>query len=115
MTVEISNNIIIDRYQGILAQGHTMLAHAHNGDWDALVTLQDEYVCHVAQLADFEKNLDLDDATRARKYELLVEICQAEDSVRGLLQSRMREISEFMTQSRSRQRVSQAYEAGMSG
>ncbi|GAB3671665.1 flagellar protein FliT [Salinisphaera aquimarina] len=113
--MEISNNIIIDEYRDILARGHKMLAHAHNGDWDALVALQDEYVCHVAQLADIEKELDLDETTRVLKYELLVEICQAEDSVRGLLHARMREISEIMTQSRSRQRVSQAYEAGMSG
>jgi len=113
--VLISDNIIIERYQGVLAQGHAMLAHAHNGDWGALVALQDQYVCHVAQLADFEKDMELDEATRARKYELLVEICRAEDSVRDLLQARMRDISEFMSQSRRRQRVSQAYETGVPG
>ncbi|MES1923813.1 flagellar protein FliT [Salinisphaera sp. T31B1] len=112
--MEYSNDII-ERYQHILTWGQTLLVHAHNGDWEALLALQDEYVCHVAQLADEEKDIDLDPATRARKYELLVEICRAEDSVRGLLHERMRQLSSVMTQTRSRQQVSRAYEVGRPG
>ena len=106
---------VIDRYGEVLASGQVMLARAGAGQWDRLIDEQHAYIERVDSLVELEGDLALDDARHAIKNALLADIREVEQALTALLQARMNELSDLMTQSRNEHRVRQAYDAGVAG
>lgn len=111
--MEQQQDNVIERYMVILACGERMLQCASEGAWEDLITRESGYLAEIEQLAQLEQDTQLDAEHREAKQYLLVRIRDTEQQLCAMLQTRMSQLSEFMTQSRNQLRVHQAYESGM--
>lgn len=111
--MEPEQDMVIERYRTILAQGERMHQSAVDEAWEDLIAQASDYVSAIEDLERLEYGAQLDAARREIKLDLLNRIRDNEQQVSEMLQARMSQLGELMAQSRTELRVHQAYESGM--
>lgn len=105
----ISQESVIQAYRQLEAQASRMAAMAKQADWEALVNEEERYTGAVANLADMEEGVTLDEHENEAKYTLLENILDHDLNVRSRLIERREELSQLMAVSRRESALGRAY------
>jgi flagellar protein FliT len=99
------------RYEAIVAISARMLAAARRASWHELTGLQDEYRTLIDGLQHAGDPVSLDDAGRARKYELIRRILADDAAIRDLESPSMARLSARLAAGRSTRLLKELYGA----
>ena len=99
------------RYEAIAAISSCMLAAAQRSLWNELEHLQDEYRFLVDALKEAEFDVQLNDAERLRKYELLRRILADDAAIRELASPRLAKLSTLFASGRPARVLKELYGA----
>lgn len=100
---------LINNYQQILSLSHSMLRHASRGEWDDLITQEVSYVTAVQHLARTTEAAPPSEQLQAQLRPVLRHILDNESEVRRLLQIRMDELTQLVSQSAVQKSMVSAY------
>jgi flagellar protein FliT len=103
---------VINDYESLSNLTSEMRAAATAGDWDKLITLEQQSGQYVDRIRSTEEALSLDDASRERIVTHLKHILADDTEIRHLTQSWMGQIQTILNSNRQEQRLNQAYGAG---
>lgn len=110
----VSGGDVIGAYQRIEARTSRMAALAGEKDWESLISHEQDYVMSMADLAEMEADVELDDAQRRQKEQMLQRILAHNAATRRCLTERRDEIAGLMASTRRGSELDRAY-GGRSG
>jgi flagellar protein FliT len=87
---------------------------ARASDWDGLSDMQSEYGAIVDRLSPLDR-IELDDAQRRRKHDLVRRILTDDAEIRELINPRMARLSALLASSRQSRALQNSYGSGQFG
>lgn len=96
-------------YQQLLSLSQAMLRLATDGRWDELIDTEVDYVSAVEKLAKTTQDVPLSSEALEQLRPVLRHILDNEAEVKRLLQGRMSELSDLVSQSSRQKSVNNAY------
>ena len=100
---------ILDHYQEIALITADMLSAAQSGDWDAAMVHGQMYCERVERLRLAETSVPLDEAGRAVKYDLLVQILENDALTRDLALPQLARLGDLLGRMKRQQTLLSAY------
>lgn len=102
---------VIANYESVLALTVRMREAAVRGDWDPLISIEQERGTLVAAMKPLDVEASLDDAARRRKDELISDILAHETQIRDVVQAWMGQFQLNMQSSTQELRLLKEYGA----
>lgn len=102
---------VISHYESLSGLTGQMLDAARNGEWDALVGLEQQCSREVAQMRTLVPGGALDETSRQRKISLIKKILADDAAIRNMTESWMGQLQRIMHSNRQEQRLNQSYGA----
>jgi len=103
------NNQVITNYESLSAITSQMRNAAVEGEWDALVGLEQQCGQHVATMKAADATTALDEAARQRKIQLIKKILADDAEIRNYTEVWMAQLQHIMHSNRQEQRLQKAY------
>ncbi|WP_413738621.1 flagellar protein FliT [Sodalis sp. RH21] len=102
---------LLAHYQHILVLSENMLSMARQSEWDALVYIEEKYVQAVSNISELNAGIEqtLPALIQDNITTLLRQLLDNENEVNQLLQARMRQLKELISQSARQQTLNSAY------
>lgn len=100
---------VIVNYESLSALTAQMRDAAAQGEWDALVGLEQQCSRQVAAMRPLDTVTALDEPSRQRKIQLIKKILADDADIRNRTESWMAQLQRVMQSNRQEQRLSQAY------
>ena len=100
---------VIQSYQRLLELSNTMLVHARNDDWAALIESEVVYVSEVEKLQNYEVDAMLSEAQQEAKLELLRKLLEQDKEIRERLLARREELEKLISSASKKKQVEDAY------
>ncbi|MDZ4201255.1 MAG: flagellar protein FliT [Gallionella sp.] len=100
---------VIAAYESLSALTGKMRAAASDGEWDALVELEQQCSRQVAKLKPIDEVTKLDQPLRERKVQLLKKILADDADIRSHTEAWMGQLQHIMQSNRQEQRLQQVY------
>ncbi|MBP2167139.1 flagellar protein FliT [Erwinia toletana] len=100
---------VFETYQHLLSLSQNMLRLANDGEWDALIATEVDYVSAVEKLAVVTQNNLMSDRTLQQIRPVLRHLIDNETEVKRLLQQRQDELSRLIAGSTTQRNVLHAY------
>ncbi|MFS2220935.1 flagella biosynthesis regulatory protein FliT [Pantoea sp. B65] len=100
---------LLEIYQQLLRISQSMLNLASEGKWDALIEMEVHYLSVVEKLAQSTEKTPISAHALEQLRPVLRHILDNEAEVKSLLQARMDELSQLITQSTRQKSVNSAY------
>jgi flagellar protein FliT len=107
----MSASQIIHNYESLSAITSRMRDAAEQGEWDALVSLEQQCSRYVATMKAADAATALDETSRQRKIQLIKKILADDAEIRNRTEVWMGQLQRLMQSKRQEQRVHQAYGA----
>jgi flagellar protein FliT len=105
----MSASQVIANYESLLTLTRQMREAAVQGDWDALIGIEQRRGELVAAIKPLDAQVQLDEATRQAKNQLIHKILADEAEIRHHTQTWMTELQNLLQSNRQEQRLHQAY------
>lgn len=108
---------VIGAYRQLEARTSRMAALALQQDWDSLAGQEEDYVMAIAELAELEARVELDEPQRQEKRRMLERILAHNQETRRCLMRRRDELAGLMAAARCERDLDRSYgaHAGMHG
>jgi len=103
------SNQVITNYESLSAITSQMRDAAVQGEWDALIGLEQQCSRHVAAMKPADAATALDEPTRQQKIQLIKKILADDAEIRNRTELWMEQLQRIMQSNRQEQRVLQAY------
>lgn len=100
---------LLSTYDSLSVTTGHMLSAARHGDWDRLVSLEQDCADIVARLSALETEDPLPPAVRARKAALLRKVLADDAAIRDITQPYLKRLEAMLGANRSEQRLLNAY------
>jgi flagellar protein FliT len=113
MTTIMTGDQVISIYESIALLTDQMLAAARASDWELLASLEDQSGTHIAALRDLEDNVQLSEAHRSRKVEIIRKVLEDDRQIRNLTEPGLRRLSALIQSNQTEQKLLNTY--GMGG
>lgn len=84
---------------------------AVRGEWEQLISIEQQRGALVATMKPLDANTQLDEATRQHKNQLIIKILAEDTEIRTLTQAWMEQLQGLMQSNRQEQRLLQTYGA----
>ena len=105
----MSNMQAITNYESLSALTGKMRDAATQGEWDALISLEQQCSLQVAAMRSLDSGTALDESSHQRKIQLIKKILADDAEIRNRTESWMGQLQRIMQSNRQEQRLSQAY------
>jgi len=105
----MSTQNVISNYESLASLTGAMRAAAVDGEWDALVGLEQQCSRQVAIMKSADGQTGLDEATRQQKIKLIKKILADDAEIRNRTESWMGQLQRVMQSNRHEQRLNQSY------
>ena len=105
----MSNTRIITNYELLSALTGKMRDAAAQGEWDALISLEQQCSQQVAAMRSLDSDTALDESTRQRKIQLIKKILADDADIRNSTESWMGQLQRIMQSNRQEQRLQHTY------
>lgn len=102
---------VIANYESLAALTEQMHDAALRGEWDPLVTIEEQRGKLIAAMKPLDAEVQLDEAARRRKDELIVQILAGDAEVRRLAEAWMSQLQLSMQSNRQEQLLLNTYGA----
>ena len=102
---------LIAAYEQLLEQSQRLLECAEKSDWNGIFTLKSQGLIDANYLRRAEDQVELDDAGRQHKFELISQILMLEEQVNSFLHARQNDLGELMQINRRKSDLNTAYRA----
>lgn len=106
----MSSDRILDEYQLALSLTQSMLAAASKGDWDHLVTLEQQRTRQIAVIQERDPTPSAQAPDAKKKREVLAAILQLDEQIQLLTQDWMLELRQILSSVQTEQRLSRTYD-----
>ncbi|MEI7455496.1 MAG: flagellar protein FliT [Nitrosomonadales bacterium] len=103
---------VVDDYQSLSNLTSQMRAAAQDGEWDKLISLEQQSGQYVDRIQAAEETVALDDASRQLIAGLIRNILADDTEISKLTQSWMGQLQASLNSNRQEQRLNQVYGAG---
>jgi len=103
------SNQVITNYESLSIITGQMRDAAVQGEWDALVGLEQQCSRHVEAMKPIDKTTILDESTRQQKIQLIKKILADDAEIRNRTELWMEQLQRIIQSNRQEQRVLQAY------
>lgn len=102
---------LLAHYQQILVLSENMLMLARQSEWDNLVFIEEKYVHAVAQISELNAKQEgkLSDMAEQDVADVLRQLLENEKEINKLLQARLNELRDLISQSGRQQKLNAAY------
>lgn len=100
---------VISNYESLSALTSQMREAAIHGNWDTLISLEQQCTQHVTGMKPADMETSLDESSRQRKIQLIKKILTDDAEIRNLTESWMGQLQRIMQSNRQEQRLHQAY------
>lgn len=105
----MSNTQVITSYESLSALTGKMRDAATQGEWDALISLEQQCSRQVAMMRSLDSGTALDESSRQRKVQLIKKILADDADIRNRTESWMGQLQRIMQSNRQEQRLQHAY------
>jgi len=105
----MSASQVISNYESLSAITSQMREAAVHGEWDQLITLEQQCSRHVSTMKPVDTAAKLDEPARQRKIQLIKKILADDAEIRNHTEVWMGQLQRLMQSSRHEQRLHQAY------
>jgi flagellar protein FliT len=105
----MSPDQVIANYESLLALIGQMRVAAEQGEWEQLVSIEQQCSELVEAMKPVDDEVTLDDATREQKIQLINKILADNAEICDRTQTWMSELQRIMQSNRQEQRLQQAY------
>ncbi|MBI5429629.1 MAG: flagellar protein FliT [Nitrosomonadales bacterium] len=102
---------VIRHYESLSAITGQMREAAVHGNWDTLVSLEQQCSRHVTAMKPVDTETALDESARQRKIQLIKKILTDDAEIRNLTETWMGQLQRIMQSNRQEQRLHQTYGA----
>lgn len=106
---QMSNTQVITNYESLSALTGRMRDAAMQGNWDVLVSLEQQCSQQVAAMKSLDSGTALDESSRQRKIQLIKKILADDAEIRNRTESWMGQLQRIMQSNRQEQRLQRAY------
>lgn len=106
----MSSDRLLDEYKLALSLTQSMLTAASKGDWDLLVTLEQQRARQIAVIQERDPNPSPQATDAKNKREVLAAILQLDEKIQLLTQDWMLELRQILTSVNTEQRLSRTYD-----
>ena len=100
---------VIAHYESLSALTGQMLAAARDGEWDQLISIEQQCGELVAIIKPLDAGIMLDEATQQHKKQLINKILLEDTEIRSRVQTWMSQLELSMQSNRQEQRLLHAY------
>jgi len=106
---QMGNMQVISNYESLSALTGQMREAAMQGEWDRLVSIEQQCGQQVAAMRPADATAALDEPTRQRKIQLIKKILADDAEIRNRTETWMEQLQRIMQSNRQEQRLQQAY------
>lgn len=106
----MSSDRVLEEYRVALSLTQSMLAAASRGDWDQLVTLEQQRARQIAAIQERDPHPSPQAANAKKKREVLAAILQLDEQIQLLTQDWMLELRQILSSVQTEQRLSRTYD-----
>ncbi len=104
------NNLqVITNYERLSALTGQMRIAAEHGEWDKLVSMEQQCRQQVATMKPIDSTAMLDESARQRKIQLIKKILEDDAEIRNHTETWMGQMQRIMQSNRQEQRLQQVY------
>lgn len=100
---------VISSYESLSVLTSQMRDAAVHGEWDQLISLEQQCSQHVATMKPVDTVVTLDESARQRKIQLIKKILADDAEIRNHTEVWMGQLQRIMQSNRQEQRLQQAY------
>lgn len=100
---------VISDYESLAELSGKMREAANQGEWDKLISLEQEYGRQVAHINSSDESSKLDEISRQRVVQLIRTILANDTEIRNQTQNWMGQLQNIMQSNRQEQRLNQTY------
>jgi len=100
---------VIANYESLSALTGQMCEAAVHGEWDQLVSIEQQCSKHVETMKPVDAAVALNEAARQRKIQLIKKILADDREIRNHTEAWMGQLQRIMSSNRQEQRLQQAY------
>jgi len=108
---QMSSSQVITNYESLSVLTGQMREAAVQGEWDKLVSIEQQCGQQVAIMRQIDATATLDEPTRKRKIQLIRKILADDAEIRNHTEVWMEQLQRIMQSNRQEQRLQQAYGA----
>lgn len=105
----MSSSQVITHYESLSALTGRMREAAVQGEWDKLVSIEQQCGQQVAAMKPADATATLDEPARQRKIQLIKKILADDAEIRNRTETWMEQMQRIMQSNRQEQRLQQAY------
>lgn len=100
---------VIENYESLSALTNQMRSAAEQGEWDALVELEQQCSRKIAEMKPIDASVALDERSRQLKIQLIKKILANDAEIRNRTQAWMGQLQHILQSNRQEQRLQRAY------
>ncbi|MDP2143582.1 MAG: flagellar protein FliT [Gallionella sp.] len=100
---------VIENYESLSALTNQMRSAAEQGEWDALVELEQQCSRKIAEMKPVDASIALDERSRQLKIQLIKKILANDAEIRNRTQAWMGQLQHILQSNRQEQRLQRAY------
>jgi flagellar protein FliT len=100
---------VIENYESLSALTNQMRSAAEQGEWDALVELEQQCSRKIAEMKPVDASIALDEGSRQLKIQLIKKILANDAEIRNRTQAWMGQLQHILQSNRQEQRLQRAY------
>lgn len=100
---------VIENYESLSALTNQMRSAAEQGEWDALVELEQQCSRKIAEMKPIDATIALDERSRQLKIQLIKKILANDAEIRNRTQAWMGQLQHILQSNRQEQRLQRAY------
>lgn len=105
----MNSSQVISNYESLSAITGQMREAAVHGNWDTLISLEQQCTQQVTHMKPVDIETTLDEPSRQRKIQLIKKILTDDAEIRNLTESWMGQLQRIMQSNRQEQRLHQVY------
>ncbi len=106
---QVAGYQVITNYESLSALTGQMREAAVQGEWDKLVSIEQQCSQQVAAMSPVDSSAKLDESARQRKIQLIRKILADDAEIRNHTEVWMEQLQRIMQSNRQEQRLQQAY------
>lgn len=107
--IQSESDSAVTLYQTLVLITQTMLLAAQKQDWDSVLSHGQRYCDQVERLRNLEPASPPNDAARARKHDLLIQILANDAAIRDLAMPQLARLTELLGRMKRQQALLSAY------
>ena len=100
---------VIENYESLSALTNQMRSAAEQGEWDALVELEQQCSRKIAEMKPVDASIALDERSRQLKIQLIKKILANDAEIRNRTHAWMGQLQHILQSNRQEQRLQRAY------